>query len=70
MNCEIRPGVINVDSHLAYASAIADLKQEGELGRNRRCRPSPYRNNIIEQDHRFVKKRIVPGQEFRSVELA
>jgi transposase-like protein len=35
-----------------------------------RCRPSPYLNNIIEQDHRFVKKRITASQGFRSVEGA
>jgi IS6 family transposase len=66
----IRPRVINVDGHPAYASAIADLKQEGELGRNCRCRPSSYLNNIIEQDHRFVKKRVVASQGFRSVDGA
>jgi IS6 family transposase len=48
---QIRPRVINVDGHPAYASAIGELKQAGEPGRNRRCRPSPYMNNTIEQDH-------------------
>ena len=43
-----RPRVINVDGHPAYASAIADLKQTGELGRRCRCRTAPYLNNIIE----------------------
>src|SRR5690348_13493823 len=33
-----------------------------------RCRPSPYLNNIIEQDHRFVKKRVTASQGFRSVD--
>src|SRR5215468_3766233 len=50
-----RPRVINVDGHPAYARAIADLKCSGELGRRCRCRPSPYLNNILEQDHRFIK---------------
>ena len=31
------PRVINVDGHPAYASAIAELKQSGELGRRCRC---------------------------------
>jgi transposase, IS6 family len=53
-----RPRVINVDGHPAYARAIAELKQSGELGGRCRGRPSPYMNNIIEQDHRFIKKRI------------
>ena len=64
---QVRPRVINVDGHPAYASAIGELKQDGELGRSCRCRPSPYLNNVIEQDHRFVKKRVTASQGFRSV---
>jgi IS6 family transposase len=67
---EVRPRVINVDGHPAYTRAIAELKSSGELGRRCRRRPSPYLNNIIEQDHRFIKKRIVASLWFRSVEGA
>ena len=67
---QTRPRVINVDGHPAYASAIRELKQEGELGLNCQCRPSPYLNNIVEQDHRFVKKRVVTSQGFRSADGA
>ena len=67
---EIRPRVINVDGHPAYPQVIADLKRAGELGRNCRCRPAPYLNNIIEQDHRFIKKRIAASLWFRSVDGA
>ena len=66
----VRPRVLNVDGHLAYAGAIAELKRSGELSRRCRCRPSPYLNNIIEQDHRFIKKRIAASLWFRSVEGA
>ncbi len=62
----IRPRVINVDGHPAYARAIAELKESGDLGRRCRCRPSPYLNNVIEQDHPFIKKRIAAGLWFRS----
>ena len=65
-----RPRVINVDGHPAYAGAVAELKQSGELGRRCRCRTAPYLNNIIEQDHRFVKERITASLGFRSVEGA
>ena len=58
------PRVINVDGHTAYASAA------GELGQRCRCRTAPYLNNIIEQDHRFIKKRITASLGFRSVEGA
>jgi transposase-like protein len=62
-----RPRVINVDGHPAYPSAVEELKQSGELGRNCRCRRAPYLNNILEQDHRFVKKRVTASQWFRSI---
>jgi len=66
----IQPRVINVDGHPAYAAAIDDLKRSGELSRRCRCRRSRYVNNRIEQDHRFVKKRVVASQWFRSVDGA
>ena len=56
--------------HPAYARAIRELKESGELGRRCRCRTSPYLNNIIERDHRFIKKRIVASLGFRSAEGA
>lgn len=65
-----RPRVINVDGHPAYAGAIAELKQTGELGRRCRCRTSAYLNNVIEQDHRFIKKRVTASLGFRSAEGA
>jgi transposase, IS6 family len=63
----MQPRVINVDGHPAYPAAVADLKRSGELGRRCRCRRSPYLNNILEQDHRFVKKRVAASQWFRSI---
>jgi hypothetical protein len=65
-----RPRVINVGGHPAYASAVAELKQTGELGPRCRCRTAPYLNNIIEQDHGFIKKRITASLGFRSAEGA
>lgn len=65
-----RPRVINVDGHPAYPRAVEQLKRSGELGQRCRCRRAPYLNNILEQDHRFVKKRITASQWFRSVEGA
>ena len=63
----MQPRIINVDGHPAYPAAVADLKRSGELGRRCRCRRSPYLNNILEQDHRFVKKRVAASQWFRSI---
>ena len=53
---QVRPRVINVDGHQAYAQAITELKRQGELGRRCRYRRCPYLNNVVEQDHRFIKK--------------
>jgi transposase, IS6 family len=64
---QTRPRVINVDRHPAYATAISELKQSGVLGQRCRCRPCPYLNNIVEQDHRFIKKRIAAALWFRSI---
>jgi transposase, IS6 family len=46
------------------------LKDSGELSSRCHCRPSPYLNNILEQDHRFIKKRIAASLWFRSVDGA
>jgi IS6 family transposase len=66
----IQPRVINVDGHPAYPVAVEQLKESGELGRNCRCRRSPYMNNMVEQDHPYVKKRVIASQWFRSVDGA
>jgi transposase-like protein len=64
----MRPRVISVDGHLAYRRAISELKHSREPNRSRRCPTSPYLNNLIVQDHRFIKKQITARLEFGSVE--
>ena len=53
-----RPRVINVDGNPSYPKVVAELKTEGKLGRRCRCRTCPYLNNIVEQDHRAIKRRV------------
>jgi transposase-like protein len=65
-----RPRVINVDGNPAYPKAISELKRSGELGRRRRCRPMRFLNNIVEQDHRSIKRRVRASQGFRSFHSA
>src|SRR6516225_138368 len=60
------PRVINTDGHSAYPPAIVRLKAEGALERDCRHRPVPYLNNVLEQDHRAIKRRINASQHFRS----
>jgi IS6 family transposase len=64
------PRVINVDGHASYPRAARELKRELKLGRRCRCRTCPYLNNIVEQDHRAVKRRIIHKQGFRSFSAA
>jgi transposase, IS6 family len=65
-----RPRVINVDGNPSYPAAIEELKQERELGRRCRCRVVPYLNNIVEQDHRSIKRRVNASLGFRSFDGA
>jgi len=61
-----RPRVINVDGNPSYPKVVAELKTAGKLGRRCRCRTCPYLNNIVEQDHRAIKRRVNASQGFRS----
>jgi len=65
-----RPRVINVDGNPSYPRVIAGLKKTGDLGRRCRCRPVRYLNNIVEQDHRPIKRRARASQGFRSFPCA
>jgi IS6 family transposase len=65
-----RPRVINVDGNPSYPKVIAQLKKTGELGQRCRCRPVRYLNNIVEQDHRAIKRRVRASQGFRSFRCA
>ena len=62
--------VINVDKNGCYIGAVPDLKKEKLLSKKCKRRPSQYMNNIIEQDHRFMKRKIKPGLGFFSYPTA
>ena len=64
------PRVINVDKNRSYIGAVNDLKDEMLLPENCTRRPSQYMNNIVEQDHRFMKRMIRPGLGFGSYPTA
>ena len=49
--------MINVDKNPAYPLAIEELKAEAVLSKRVRLRQCRYLNNIVEQDHRTVKRR-------------
>ena len=65
-----KPRVINVDQNGCYIGAVRDLKKEGLLPNQCKRRPSKYMNNIIEQNHRFIKRRVTSSLGFFSYPTA
>ena len=65
-----QPRVINTDLAPIYGSAIPDSKKEGTLHTRCRHRPVQYLNNILEQDHRAIKRRVNAKQGFREFQAA
>jgi transposase-like protein len=60
-----QPRVIKI-----YSSAISDTKKEGTLRNRCRHRPVQHLNNILEQDHRAIKRRVNAKQGFREFQAA
>ena len=65
-----QPRVINTDLAPIYGAAITDIKKEGILRRRCRHRPVQYLNNILEQDHRAIKRRVNAKHGFREFQAA
>ena len=65
-----QPRVINTDQARLYGAAISGVKQEGILRHRCRHRPVQYLNNILEQDHRAIKRRVKAKQGFREFHAA
>jgi len=60
----VNPRSITVDKNPAYPKATAEMKQDAELWRFSRLRQVKFLNNIVEQDHRRVKRLTRPGLGF------
>ncbi len=52
-----QPRVINTDQARFCGAAISGVKKEGILWRRCCQRPGQYLNNILEQDHRAIRRR-------------
>ena len=64
------PRVINVDKNAAYPKAIDELLADLTLPQTTELRPVKYLNNMVEQDHRFIKRLVNPGMGFGSFNTA
>jgi transposase, IS6 family len=65
-----KPRVITVDKNPSYPMAIEELKKEKKMPIGIQIRQVKYLNNIMEQDHRFIKKRIRPMLGLKSLRTA
>ncbi|MGE7873923.1 IS6 family transposase [Bacillus paramycoides] len=61
-----KPRIITVDKNPAYPISIEQLKKEKRIPIGTKIRGIKYLNNIVEQDHRFIKKRIRSMLGFKS----
>jgi transposase-like protein len=64
------PRVITLDADAASHQTLAEMNSAGTLAERMRVRTSKYLNNVIEQDHRRVKKRIRPMLGFKRFDTA
>src|ERR687896_1755447 len=64
------PFTISVDKNAAYPEAFSTSQTEKVLPHDCKLRRVKYLNNIIEQDHRFIKKRVRACLGFRSFDTA
>ena len=61
MRAEYRrlPFSINVDKNAAYPEAFSASQAERVVPKDCKLRRVKYLNNVIEQDHRFIKKKVL-----------
>ncbi len=64
------PFSISVDKNAAYPDAFTSSQDEKVLPQDCALRRVKYLNNIIEQDHRFIKKKVRAAQCFKRFHTA
>jgi IS6 family transposase len=64
------PRVMNVDKNAAYPVAMKILKDDEALAAETELRQVKYLNNLVEQDHRNIKRITKPMMGFKSFNSA
>jgi IS6 family transposase len=59
-----KPAYITADKNAAYPKAAAEMKEDGAPWRWSRLRQVKYLSNIVERDHRNIKRLTSPGLGF------
>jgi transposase, IS6 family len=65
-----KPRVITVDKNPAYPVLIQELKEEKSIPEDIQVRRIRYLNNMVEQDLRFIMKRVHAMLGFKSFQTA
>ena len=65
-----KPRVINIDKSGSNFAAIRVVNRRGLFAKNIKIRQCKYLNNMVEQDHRSVKRRIINMTGFKEFESA
>ena len=65
-----QPRIITTDKYAATEVAIYEMIYSGTLSVKTAIRKVKYLNNIIEQDHRFIKRKLKPMLGFGSFSTA
>ena len=69
-NHNSQPRVITTDQYAATEFAIYEMQADGIILKETELRKIKYLNNIIEQDHRFIKRKVKPMLGFGSIKSA
>ena len=64
------PLSISVDKNAAYPAAFSASQEERTVPKDCKLRRVKYLNNVIQQDHRFVKKKVRASQCFKRFHTA
>ncbi|MDQ3473621.1 MAG: transposase, partial [Acidobacteriota bacterium] len=64
------PFTISTDKHASYPEAFATSVKEKVIPFYCKLRRVKYLNNVIEQDHRFIKKKVRASQCFKRFHTA
>src|SRR5437868_3570477 len=59
------PFSISVDKNAAYPEAFSTSQAERVVPKDCKLRRVKYLNNVVEQDHRFIKKKVRASQCFK-----
>jgi putative transposase len=65
-----KPNVVNIDKSGSNLASLREINKTLPISKRIKIRQNKYLNNLVEQDHRFIKKIIKPMMGFKSIDSA